>query len=108
MVKELAKHAIQCLNHFPWKNGISQDMSPHTILTGKPTPDYNNMQIEFGDYVQVFEANNPTNMNKSRSVGAIALTATGNDSRDYYFMSLATVHAYPGTSGWSSPLPTSQ
>jgi hypothetical protein len=38
----------------------------------------------------VFEDNDPTNTIKSRSVGAIALTATGNESGDYYFMSLAT------------------
>ena len=65
-------------------------MSPNSIVTGKSTPDYNNMRIEFGAYAQVFEDNDPTNTNKSRSVGAIALTATGNDSGDYYFMSLAT------------------
>jgi hypothetical protein len=48
------------------------------------------MQIKFGAYAQIFKSNDPTNTNKSRSVGAIALTATGNDSSDYYFMSLAT------------------
>jgi hypothetical protein len=90
LVKELTKHGVQCLNRFPWKNGISQDTSPSSIVTGKPTPDFNNMRIEFGAYAQVFEDNDPTNMNKSRSVGAIALTAMGNDSGDYYFMSLAT------------------
>ena len=90
MIKELTKHGVQCLNRFPWKNGVSQDMSPHSIVTGKPTPDYNNMRIEFGAYAQVFEDNDPTNTNKSRSVGAIALTATGNDSGDYFFLSLAT------------------
>ena len=43
MVKELTKHAVQCLNRFPWKNRISQEMSPNSIVTGKPTPDFNNM-----------------------------------------------------------------
>jgi hypothetical protein len=65
-------------------------MSPNSIVTGKPTPDYNNMRIKFGAYAQVFEDNDPTNTIKSRLVGAIALTATGKESGDYYFMSLAT------------------
>jgi hypothetical protein len=69
---------------------VSEEVSPNSIVMGKPTPDYNNMRIEFGAYAQVFEDNDPTNTNKSRSVGSIALTATGNDSGDYYFMSLAT------------------
>ena len=90
MIKELGKHGVQNLNRFPWKNGMSQDVSPNTIVTGKPAPDYNNMRIEFGAYAQVFEDNSPSNTNKSRSVGAIALTATGNENGDYYFMSLAT------------------
>ena len=65
-------------------------MSPYSIMTGKPAEDYNDMRIEFGAYAQVFEDNNPTNTPKARSVGAIALTPTGNASGDYYFMSLAT------------------
>ena len=84
MVKELTKHGIQCLNQFPWKNGVSQEMSPNSIVTGKPTPDYNNMRIEFGAYAQVFEDNDPTNRNKSSLVGAITLTDTGNNSGKYY------------------------
>ena len=90
MVTEITKHTVQCLNRFPWKNGISREMSPSTLVTGKPMPDYNNMRIEFGAYAQVFEDNTPTNTTKSRTVGAIALTATGNASGDYYFLSLAT------------------
>ncbi len=90
MVTEITKHVMQCLNRFPWKNGVSREMSPNTLVTGKPMPDYNNMRIEFGAYAQVFKDNTLTNTTKSRMVGAIALTATGNASGDYYFLSLAT------------------
>ena len=48
------------------------------------------MRIEFGSYVQVFEDCNPSNTPRARSLGAIALTPTGNSQGDYYFMSLAT------------------
>ena len=64
------------LNNFPVKNGISQTLSPRTIMTGRPSLDYNKMSIEFGAYAQVFEDNNPTNTNKARTIGAIAIKLT--------------------------------
>jgi hypothetical protein len=90
MVRELASDAVRCLNQFPWKNGVSDTMSPTGIITGKPTPDFQQMRIEFGSYAQVFEENSPTNTPKARSLGAIALTPTGNAQGDYWFLSLAT------------------
>jgi hypothetical protein len=44
----------------PAKNGVLATLSPLTIMTGGPNPDYNDMKIEFGVYAQVFEANDPT------------------------------------------------
>ena len=38
----------------------------------------------------MFEDNNPSNTNKSRSTGALALMPVGQDQDDYYFMSLIT------------------
>jgi hypothetical protein len=48
------------------------------------------MKIEFGAYAQVFEVNDPSNTNKARTTGAIALNPTGNVQGDHYFMSLTT------------------
>jgi hypothetical protein len=90
MVAHIVKNAVTCLNQFPWKHGISQTMSPDTIMTGKPPPDFTKMRLEFGSYVQVFEDNDPSNTIKARSTGAIALSPTGNAHGDYFFMSLAT------------------
>jgi hypothetical protein len=59
-------------------------------MTGWPSPDYNNLKIEFGAYVQVFEDNNPTNTTRTRTTGAIALAPTGKSQGGYYFMSLTT------------------
>jgi hypothetical protein len=61
MLSEMITHAVRCLNQFPWRNGISSTLSPAGILLGTALPDYNNLRIEFGSYVQVFEDNNPTN-----------------------------------------------
>ena len=83
--------AVRCLNQFPWRNGISRNASPISIVTGAATPDYNCMRVELGQYVQVFEPSDPTNTPKAWSLGAVALTSTGNaDHGDYYFLCLAT------------------
>jgi hypothetical protein len=89
-VQHMVADATRCLNQFPWPNGISATMSPASIVTGVANPDYNSMRIEFGAYVQVFEDNAPSNTLRSRSLGAIALTPTGNAQGDYFFLSLAT------------------
>ena len=90
MVQHMVTHVVNCLNQFPWANGISSTMSPASLVTGVSPPDYNKMTLEFGTYVQLFETNDPTNTPKARSLGAIALTPTGNSNGDYYFLSLAS------------------
>jgi hypothetical protein len=89
MVVELVHRAILVLNQFPALDGVSDTLSPLTIMTGNPNPDYHAMKIEFGLYIQVFEENSLTNNNKLQTTGAIALP-TGNAQGDYYFMSLST------------------
>ena len=90
MIRHMVDDAVRCLNQFPWKNGISADMSPAAIVTGHPPPDFNTMRLEFGTYVQVFEDNDPTNTTRARSMGAIALGPTGNAQGDFNFMSLSS------------------
>ena len=90
MIAHMVADAVRCLNQFPWSNGISNTMSPNTIITGDTMPNYSRMRVEFGTYVQLFEDNTPSNTLKSRAVGAIALSPTGNAQGDYFFMSLAS------------------
>ena len=90
MVVELVRRAVLVLNQFPALDGVSDTLSPLSIMTGVSSPDYHSMKVEFGSYVQVFEENNPTNTNKSRTTGAIALNPTGNAQGDHFFMSLST------------------
>ena len=90
MPREMMRAAIEGahkdLNQFPAKNGASKVMSPLTIMTGKPNPNYHDLKIEFGAYAQVFEDNDPTNTVRNRTTGAIALTPTGNAQSGYYFL----------------------
>ena len=89
LVVHIVTDAVRCLDQFPWRNGVS-DSSPLSLVTGAAAPDNNNMRVELGQYVQVFEPSDPTNTPKARSLSAIALTPTSNASGDYYFLSLAT------------------
>ena len=61
MMKELVYHAIRSLNQFQAANGISNTTIQLSIVMGANTPDYNNMKVDFGQYVQVFEDRTITN-----------------------------------------------
>jgi hypothetical protein len=90
MMRATVENANKSLNLFPVKNGVSKTLSPLTIMTGKPSPDFNDLKIEFGAYAQIFEDNDPTNTQKARTTPAIAMTPTGNAHGGYFFLSLIT------------------
>jgi hypothetical protein len=90
MMRATIENANKTLNQFPAKNSVSHTLSPLTIMTGRPTPNYSNMKIEFGAYAQVFEDNNTTNIPRAQTTGVIALTPTGNAQGGNFFLSLAT------------------
>ena len=85
---EMAKTAVFWLNAFPVAGGVSQDLSPHTILTGQQVDYKRHCRFQFGEYTQTHEEhNNPMN---PRTVGAIALRLVGNGQGSFYFLSVAT------------------
>ena len=67
MIQALVYHAAKGLNQFPAKDGICDTLSPLTIMTGRANPDYNDLKLEFGLYVQVLEDNTPSNTTTSRN-----------------------------------------
>jgi len=89
-VQHLMMHDVHYLNIFPLKYGVSTELSPETIMTGFPPPDYNKLKIEFVFYAKVFDAPSPSNTPQSCTHGAIALGATGNAGGAFYFLSLAS------------------
>jgi len=107
IVIELVRRAVRLLNQFPALDGVSETMSPTTIMTGIPPMDYNHLTVDFGSYALVFEDNDPTNTTKARSTGAIALNPTGNTEGDYHFMSLLTGHHLARRQWTSVPMPDS-
>ena len=88
MIVELVAMATRCLNSFPREDGVSQYMSPHSIVTGRSRMDYNKVTLEFGAYVQLLDWS--VNTIRARTIGAIALNPTGNENGAYRFMSLKT------------------
>ena len=55
----------------PAPNGVSSSISPLSLVTGAPRPDYAKLTLEFGSYVQLFDDVEPTNPLRSRTFGAI-------------------------------------
>ena len=88
MIVELVAMATRCLNGFPKEDGVSEHMSPHSIVTGRSRVDYNKIPLEFGSYLQLLDRS--VNTIRSRTIGAIALNPTGNENGAYRFMSLKT------------------
>ena len=90
MVKEGVRFVLKGRNQFPADDGISETLSPATIVTGAGAPDYAKMAIEFGSYVKAFNDRSPTNRMNARSTGGIALTNIRNTKRrlllhEYFF-----------------------
>lgn len=102
MLKGLATFTETAMNATPHPDGVSDDISPRTIVTGKGKLQYRELKLEYGEYVQVYDGT--TNDAKSRSLGAIALHPAENDGGGYYFMSLATGDRIRRTSWTSLPI----
>jgi hypothetical protein len=99
MERAVVKGARKALNQFTARYGVSDVMSPLTIMTGRPAPNYHDLKIKLCTYAHLFEGNNPTNTNRTRSIGAIALNATGNAQGGYFFMWLTTKRKSQDNSG---------
>ena len=94
MVDECITMVISCTNDLPHKNGISQTMSPGSIILGRGKMDGNHLKGTFGRYYEVYSGTD--NTNKERRVSAICLRPS-NSQGGYYFMSIETgkrIHGY--------------
>jgi len=90
MITNLVSYVVGWLNNFPVKGGVSKTLSPRALITGVQLDHNKHCKLEFGEYVQVHEENNPTNSMQPRATGAIALGSTYNLQTGYKFMSLNT------------------
>ena len=88
MVDALVVHAVKWLNSFPATDSVIGEMSPRELMTGVPVDFAKHCKLEFGEYVPTHEEHD--NSMTSRTIGAIALTATMNEQGGYYFMNLSS------------------
>ena len=76
--------------NFTSRGGISSTITSQVLITGVGLDHNKHCQLEFGEYVQVYKENNPTNSMQPRTTGAIALGSAYNLQKTYKFMSLNT------------------
>ena len=88
MITAGVNFCIDMINDLPAGNGISDTLSPTTIVTDQEPPSLANLQLNFGDYVQLQMDNNTTNTMRPRHLDCIALQPTGITQVIYYLMDL--------------------
>ena len=87
MVSGLLEYVELWLNAFPSDSAEIKNISPSTLVTGSPQPDFNKRRIPFGSYVMAYKGTQ--NNMSARAVPAIALRES-NEFGGFYFMSLDT------------------
>ena len=106
MVVQSVVFSVMWLNFFCPKGGVSNHISPHTIITGMIPDATKHCRIPFGGYAQVHVE--PTRSNDvmiARTVGAISLGPTGNIQGTYKFLSLLTRRLIQARSFTPLPMP---
>ena len=98
--------SVTWINFFPPGGGISETISPQTIVTGQ-TPDFlKHCEAPFGSYAQLHAEPEPTNdVMVSRTVGGICLRPLGNIQGTYKFLSLLTRQVINARSFTHLPMP---
>jgi hypothetical protein len=82
--------AVKLLNHFPPKGGISETVSPKTIMTGETLDYKKHLSLQLGHYCQVHEDDTPRNSQLPRTQGAICFGLSGNLQGGFKFTNLTT------------------
>ena len=90
MWKYLAMVAIDSLNWFPARGGVSKYYSPHTLLRQRQLDFNTNFVAPFGSFVQAYEEWNPKNNNTPRTIDAIYLRPTADRQRGHEVINLMT------------------
>jgi hypothetical protein len=83
-------NAVKMLNFFPTKGGISNTLSPKTIMSGETLDYKKHLSLQVGQYFQVHEEDTLRNSQSPRTKGAILLGPSGNRQGGYKLMALNT------------------
>jgi hypothetical protein len=94
---------VDSFSDVPHRLGMSQDLSPHSIVTGLDVDYTKHCRAKYGQYVQTHEKHD--NTMQARTVGALALRLTGNQQGGYYFYSLMSGQRLHRTHWTELPMP---
>ena len=83
-------NSVKLLNFFPTKGGVSDVLSPKTIMSGETLDFKKHLSLPIGQYCQVHEEELPRNSQAARTRGAISLGPSGNLQGGHKFMALNT------------------
>ena len=86
----LIANAVTWLNSFPHGGGVSNVMSPRTLVSGDTIDFATHCRVPIGAYCEVHDEQKITNTELPRTHYAITLNPTGNFQGSYHFMSLTT------------------
>ena len=89
---ELVTFYLFWLNILTRKGDICNHFGSGIHIGGTETEFNVHFHVPFGNYYQSHEENTPTNTNTPRTIGAIALSHSGNFQGGYKFLSLITGH----------------
>jgi hypothetical protein len=100
-------HAVRMLNFFPQKTGVSETLSPKTIISGERLDWKRHLALSFGAYCQVHEQDElgHSDINNERTLDAICIGPSDNQHSGYRFMSLQTGRKVTRISWTELPMP---
>jgi hypothetical protein len=81
-------NVVKLLNFFPTKGGVSDTLSPKTIMSGETLYFKKHLSLQIGQYCQVHEEDTPRKSQVARTKGAIFLGPSGNLQGGFKFMAL--------------------
>ena len=88
MVMQLMRTVVFYINCFVWRKGVSQVLSPITIVEGLKVDFYKHFHVIFGEYLMTYDGT--TNTMTKRTTGAIAMGPSDNLQGGIRCFSLAT------------------
>jgi hypothetical protein len=95
----------QAVDFFPTKVGVSDNLSPNTIMSGVTLDYKKHLSLQLGQYYQVHEEENPRNSQIARTKGAISLGPSGNLQGGFKFMALKSGNKFVHRSWDVIPMP---
>jgi hypothetical protein len=81
-------NVVKLLIFFPTKGGVSETLSPKTIVSDEKLDYKKQLSLQLGQYCQVHEEDNPIKSQIAKTKGAISLGPSGNLQAGLKFMAL--------------------